>query len=189
MRKITLLIHVSLDGFTAGPNGEMDWIKVDDEIFDVVAKMTDDADTALFGRKTYELMESYWPTAAEKPNASKHDIEHANWVNNAEKIVFSNTIKKSGWKNTTIINGDIKGKIQELKSKPGKDILIIGSADIARTFINLGLIDEFFINLNPVILGEGISFFKDIRNRINLKLINSITFKSGVVGLHFETIK
>lgn len=188
MRKVVLLMHTSLDGFTAGPNGEMDWINVDEEMFDIVGKMTDESDAALFGRVTYQMMESYWPTAGDQPNASKHDIEHANWVNNNEKIVFSNTLKETDWEKTTILNGDIKEKMEKLKGKPGKNMLMIGSASIAHAFMQHGLIDEFYINVNPVILSEGKPLFKDIQNKINLKLISSMTFKSGVVGLHYKTV-
>jgi dihydrofolate reductase len=87
MKKIIVSMHTSLDGFVAGPNGEMNWIKFDDELFDFVGKMTDKADTALYGRKTYEMMHNYWPTADQKPNATKHDIEHAHWYKQSLKIV------------------------------------------------------------------------------------------------------
>ena len=107
MRKVCLLMHSSLDGFVAGPNGEMDWICFDNELAEYVGKVTDDADTALYGRITYDMMESYWPTAAESPTATKHDIEHANWVNNAVKIVFSRSLEKTDWKNTRIIKDNI----------------------------------------------------------------------------------
>src|SRR5678816_3491540 len=93
MRKIIVSLHVSLDGFLAGPKGEMDWIKLDEEMFDMVASLTDEADTALYSRVTYEMMESYWPTAAHLPKASKHDIEHSNWYNQVDKIVLSKTMK------------------------------------------------------------------------------------------------
>ena len=189
MRKVILLMHISLDGFTAGPGGEMDWIKVDNEMFDIVGKLTNGSDTALFGRVTYKMMESYWPTAGKQSNASKHDIEHADWLNNNEKIVFSNTLTETPWEKTTIMNGNIKEKIQLLKKQQGKNMLMIGSTKIAHTFMQNGLIDEYFININPVVLGEGNPMFKDIKNKVNLKLISTTTFKSGVVGLHYETIK
>ncbi len=189
MRKVILLMHVSLDGFTAGPNGEMNWIKVDDEMFEIVSRLTNESDTALFGRVTYKMMESYWPNAGKEPNASKHDIEHADWLNNNEKIVFSDTLKETPWEKTTIMNGNIKEKVESLKKQPGKNMLMIGSTETAHHFMQNGLIDEYFININPVVLGEGKPMFKDIKNKINLKLISSTTFKPGIVGLHYETIK
>lgn len=186
MRKIILLMHVSLDGFTAGPNGELDWIKFDEELIDYVGKLTDRCDTALFGRATYEMMEAYWPTAAEQPNASKHDIEHAKWVNNATKIMFSKTVKETAWNNSVIISDKIFEEIETFKKQSGKDMIMIGSPGIAQTFMNLRLIDEFRININPVILGSGISLYKDIKNKKNLKLIEAKVFESGVIGTHYE---
>src|SRR3984885_14507111 len=107
MRKIISFMHLSLDGFVAGPNGEMNWIKVDEEIFDHVGKRISESDTALYGRKTYQMMENYWPTAADKPGASKHDIEHSAWYKKVHKIVLSKTIKETGLTNTTIISDKI----------------------------------------------------------------------------------
>ena len=95
MRKIISFMHISLDGFVAGPNGEMDWIKVDQEIFDYVGKRISEGDTALYGRVTYQMMESYWPTAGDKPTATKHDIEHSKWYKKVHKVVLSKTMKDS----------------------------------------------------------------------------------------------
>jgi dihydrofolate reductase len=187
MRKIVLLMHVSLDGFVGGPNGEMDWIHVDDEMFDTIGRVTDDADTAIYGRVTYQMMESYWPTAAEQPTATKHDIEHANWVNAATKIVISKTLKTTSWNNTTIVHDSIPGEIQKLRQKPGKNLLMIGSPSTVHSFMQYGLIDEYRLYVNPIILGNGIPLFKGIEDRINLKLLEAKTFKGGVVGLHYET--
>lgn len=192
MRKVVLLMHVSLDGFVGGPNGEMDWIHVDDEMFDTVGKLTDEADTAIYGRVTYEMMESYWPTAAEQPTATKHDIEHANWVNAAVKIVISKTLKETdpiviGWNNTRIIHDNLPGEIQKLKQQRGKNLLMIGSPTTVHSFMQHKLIDEYRLYINPVILGNGIPLFKWIKDRINLKLLEAKTFKAGVVGLHYET--
>src|SRR5271154_1963938 len=103
MRKIMLLMHVSLDGFVCGLNGEMDWIKLSDDLWDHVKSITDRADTVLYGAVTYKMMESYWPTAAQQPNATKHDIDHANWANNTQKIVFSKQDIAISWQHTTVI--------------------------------------------------------------------------------------
>jgi len=93
MRKIISFMHISLDGFVAGPNGEMNWINVDQEIFDFVGKRISTGDTALYGRVTYEMMENYWPAAGAKPTATRHDIEHSKWYNNVQKVVLSKTLK------------------------------------------------------------------------------------------------
>ena len=103
MRNLIFFMHASLDGFVAGPKGEMNWINVDETIFDFVATMTDKADTALYGRVTYEIMQSYWPKAGEKPNASKHDKEHSAWYNKVSKVVLSKTIHETGLHNTKVI--------------------------------------------------------------------------------------
>src|SRR4029077_3754039 len=127
MRKLVLFMHTSLDGFVAGPKGEMDWIKIDDEMFDYVGKRTNEADSALYGRVTYQMMEGYWPTAGDQPNATKHDIEHSRWYNNVTKIVISRTMQGKKLANTKIVSGDISNEITKLKQGPGKEILIFGS--------------------------------------------------------------
>ena len=113
MRKLQLLIHTSLDGFVAGSNREMNWIKVDEELFDFIEKkIIDQADTALYGRVTYQMMESYWPTAGDKPNASKHDIQHSLWYRSVTKVIVSNSMKGSNIPKVQIISNDIPGQIQ-----------------------------------------------------------------------------
>lgn len=188
MRKLIFFMHVSLDGYVAGINEEMNWINVDESIFDFVATMTDQADTALYGRVTYEMMQSYWPKAGEKQNATKHDIEHSNWYNQVSKIVLSNTLKESELENTKVINGQLSEPINQIKQKAGKNILIFGSPRASQSLLNEGLIDEFWIFLNPIILGEGMLLFKGISGKTKLKLIESKTFSSGVIALHYSKL-
>src|SRR6185295_15314248 len=107
MRKIISFMHISLDGFVAGLNGEMDWIKVDEEIFDYIGKRISETDTALYGRVTYQMMENYWPNAGNEPDASKHDIEHSTWYNKAHKVVISKTMKGASLRNTKIISDNL----------------------------------------------------------------------------------
>jgi dihydrofolate reductase len=185
MRKLIFFMHASLDGFVAGTEGEMDWIKVDDAIFDYVGTITEMADTAVYGRVTYQMMESYWPTAAEKPYATKHDIEHSIWYKNVRKIVLSRTIKESGKADATIISDNIEENINRIKQQPGKNILIFGSPSASNSLLNKGLIDEFWIFVNPVLLGQGIPLVKDINERVNLRLLESISFDNGVIALHY----
>ena len=104
MRNLIFFMHTSLDGFVSGLKGELNWANIDDELFDFVATMTDTADTALYGRVTYEMMQSYWPKAGEQPNATKHDKEHSAWYNKVSKIVLSKTISEKGLDNTTVIS-------------------------------------------------------------------------------------
>lgn len=179
-------MHTSLDGFVAGLKGEMNWIKFDDELFDFVGTMTKKADTALYGRVTYEMMQSYWPTAADQPNASKHDKEHSAWYSKVSKIVLSKTMREQGLDNTTVISDQLSENIQEIKNQDGKDILIFGSPRASHSLLHLGLIDEFWIFVNPVLLGEGIPLFKNVTEITSLKLVQSKTFSCGVIALHYE---
>ena len=115
MRQLVLFMHVSLDGFVASPNGEMDWIKLDDNVFEYAGKQTDISDTALYGRKTYEMMEDYWPTAADQPKASKHDKQYAEWYNKVAKIVVSKTMEGEHLPNTSVISHNITAEVIKLK--------------------------------------------------------------------------
>jgi dihydrofolate reductase len=188
MRKLVLFMHVALDGFVAGPGGEMDWINVDDEIFDYAGERTNEADTALYGRVTYQMMESYWPTAAEQANATRHDIEHSNWYNKVTKVVLSRTMKGQQVKNTSIISENIAANINALKQQPGKDIIIFGSPSAAHLLMQENLIDDLWLFVNPVVLGQGIPLFKDVKGPLKLKLLKNVAFSSGVVCLHYERI-
>jgi dihydrofolate reductase len=185
MRNVILLMHVSLDGFVAGPNGEMDWIRFDDALVDDVAELTASADTALFGRVTYEMMAGYWPTAADQPGATKHDIDHARWVNAAPKLVFSRTLETVEWANSRIVGDNIPAEIAKLKAQPGKNLLMIGSARTAHSFMQQGLIDEYRLNVNPVVLGGGLPLFPNLKQPIQLKLISAKSYAFGVVGCHY----
>ncbi len=135
MKRIKVSMHVSLDGFVGGPNGEMNWIKVDDQMFAYVKTFTDNADTAMYGRNTWKMMDGYWPTAADKPGATAHDKEHAGWYNSVDKVVLSNTMMGQSADKTTFIGGDIIQQIKALKQKNGKDILIFGSPSVVRTLM------------------------------------------------------
>jgi len=185
MRKIISFMHISLDGFVAGPNGEMNWIKVDEEIFDHVGKRIGESDTALYGRATYQMMEGYWPTAGDGPDASKHDIEHSKWYKQAHKIVLSKTLEGAGLKNTTIISENLSDSINEIKQQPGKEILLFGSPTATHSLIQLNLIDGYWLFVNPIILGRGVPLFVDIKDQIKLKLLTTQQFTSGVTGLDY----
>jgi dihydrofolate reductase len=186
MRNLIFFMHASLDGFVAGPNGEMDWINVDDAMFDFIATMTDQADTALYGRVTYEMMQSYWPKAGEQINATKHDIEHSAWYNKVSKIVLSNTINETELNNTKVIGDQLLDNINKIKQQEGKNILIFGSPSASQSLLNQGLIDEFWLFVNPIILGQGMPLFKNITGTTKLKFVESKTFAGGVIALHYE---
>lgn len=127
MRSLVFFMHTSLDGFVAGTNGELNWVTVDDEIFDFVSTLTDRADTVLYGRNTYEIMEEYWPTAGEKSNAGKHDMEHSIWYKNIPKVVLSKTLNETQLSSITVISDNLTENINKLKKLSGQNILIFGS--------------------------------------------------------------
>jgi len=185
MRKIISFVHISLDGFVSGLNGEMDWIKVDEEIFDYVGKRISEGDTALYGRVTYQMMENYWPTAGDKPKATKHDIEHSKWYIKVHKVVLSKTMKDTGLTNTEIISDNLSDRINEIKQQPGKDILLFGSPTATHSLIQQNLIDGYWLFVNPIILGQGIPLFVDIKDKIKLKLLNTQQFTCGVTELNY----
>lgn len=185
MRKIISFMHISLDGFVAGPKGEMDWIKVDQEIFDFAGKRIKEGDTALYGRVTYQMMESYWPTAGDKPAATRHDIEHSKWYKQVRKVVLSKTMNDTGLTNTKIISGNLAHEINDIKQQPGSDILLFGSPTATHSLIQQGLIDGYWLFVNPIILGQGIPLFKDIREKTKLKLLTTHQFTCGVTELNY----
>ena len=189
-RKIISFMHISLDGFVAGLNGELDWVKVDEEMFDYVGKRINEGDTALYGRVTYEMMENYWPTAADNPNATKHDIEHSKWYKKVHKVVLSKTMNGVGLTNTEIISDDITDGINEIKqsgsaSGGSNDILLFGSPTATHSLSRLNLIDGYWLFVNPIILGSGIPLSVDIKDKIKLNLLTTQRFTSGVTELNY----
>jgi len=186
MRRVVLFMHVSLDGIVGKPGEENDWIHTDEEMFDYALRQTNRSDTALYGRVTYELMDSYWPTAADYPDASQHDIEHSKWYNNVRKIVASKTMKGKSLKNATIVSDNLSDEIRKLKNENGKDIVMFGSPSTAQSLMEENLIDDYWLFINPVLVGQGNLLFKYINQIIKLKLLESKTFASGVVCLHYE---
>jgi len=182
-------MHISLDGFVAGPNGEMDWIKVDEELFDHVGKRIGEGNTALYGRVTYEMMEGYWPTAGDAPDASKHDIDHSRWYKKVHKVVLSKSMNDASLPNTTIISDRIAEKVEEIKQGVNGDILVFGSPRATHSLIELDLIDGYWLFVNPILLGQGIPLFKGVKERTKLKLLSTRPFANGVTELSYITEK
>ena len=174
---------MSLDGFVAGPNGEMNWIKVDEEIFNHVGQRISEGDTALYGRVTYQMMENYWPTAGQKPNATRHDIEHSKWYSKVHKVVLSRTLNEMDLANTTIISDNLSDHIQQIKQQEGGEILLFGSPTATHALMQQGLIDGYWLFVNPIILGRGIPLFADIKDKVMLELKSTRSFASGVTEL------
>lgn len=178
-------MHISLDGFVAGPNGEMDWIKVDEEIFDHVGKRISETDTALYGRVTYQMMEAYWPNAGKAPTASKHNMQHSAWYNKSQKVVLSKTLKDADLTNTKIIGEYVADRINELKGGTGSEILLFGSPTATHSLIQQKLVDGYWLFVNPIILGQGIALFKNSNERTVLKLLSVQQFTLGVTELNY----
>jgi dihydrofolate reductase len=187
MRKLALFMHTSLDGFVAGTNGELDWVKVDQEIFDFVTKRLQHCDTAVYGRTTFDMMEAYWPTAAEQPNATAHDIEHSAWYANIQKVVLSKSLTLTK-PNTILIKDHVAARIIDLKQQPGKEIILFGSPTAAHTLMHEDLIDDYWLFVNPILLSKGKPIFKGFQPNTQLKLLKSTTFANGVVCLHYERL-
>lgn len=185
MRKIISFMHISLDGFVAGVNGEIDWAMVGEEIFSHVSKRIDESDTALYGRVTYQMMEDYWPTVSSQPSASKLDVDHAKWYEKVHKVVLSKTIDRESLDNTEIISDNLVERINEIKQQPGEDILIFGSPSATHSLMKLNLVDGYWLFVNPIVLGQGTRLFVDIDERIKLKLLNTRQFNCGVTELNY----
>lgn len=178
-RKIILDLAVTLDGFIEGENGEVDWCIMDPEM--EFTNFLNQIDTILYGRKSYDLWGQYTPTT------EANDDEKEMWelVHSKEKYVFSRTQKGSNRK-AIFVNENISEEVNKLKNNPGKDIWLYGGASLITTFIDLGLVDEFRLSVHPVVLGEGRPLFVDIKQRLNLKLMDTRTFSSGVVQLIYH---
>ncbi|HEV8485655.1 MAG TPA: dihydrofolate reductase family protein [Blastocatellia bacterium] len=183
MRKIIVFNQVTLDGYFADMNGDMSWAhKQDAEWNAFVADNAKGEATLLFGRITYEMMASFWPT----PNAIKSFPIVAERMNSLPKVVFSRTLDKAAWNNTTLVKGDLVAEIRRMKGEPGSDFVIMGSGSIVSQLAQEGLIDEYEIALNPIVLGKGRTMFDGIKEKLNLKLTRTRAFANGNVFLCYE---
>lgn len=172
----------------ASADGGLGWVSITEELFDYVGQRIQHTDTALYGRVTYQMMEAYWPTAATQPNASTHDLEHSRWYKTARKVVLSRSLEDKDHADTKIIHSHLRDEITQLKQGAGSEILVFGSPSATHALMAEDLIDEYWIFLNPVLLGQGIPLFKNIKDRTPLKLVTSKTFASGVVCLQYEVL-
>lgn len=188
MRKLVLFMHLSFDGFAADSNHGLDFLTYDEELVQYADELVKTVGSPVYGRTTYQLMESYWPTVLKKPDANKQALKHAQWVENVPKIVFSTTLNEVTWNNTRLIKDNVAEEVKKLKQQPGKDLVIFGSPGLSATFMKLGLIDEYKLTVHPIILGDGISMFKNNTTKSKLKLIDSKKMKSGVITLHYTTV-
>ena len=191
MRKIIVTMWTTLDGYVAGPNGEMDWIS---ELYDEAMgtyeyNLVSSADTLLLGRGTYQSFAGSWPYVPDNPDAPEGEKAYARKVNAMRKLVFSRTLESVEWNNSTLVKEVIPEDIERLKRELGRDMVIYGSVSLVQTLTNLGLIDEYQILVHPVLLGGGNPLFQDIKHETKLKLVETRAHPSGVVLLTYQLRK
>jgi len=180
MRKLISMMHASLDGFCGGPNGELDWIALNQDIFADADDLVATAGAAVYSRVTHDMMRGYWPTLLDKPDS--REVRHARWVEQIPKLTFSRTMQGSDWNNVQIRRD--AGDILADKQQPGDNLLIFGSPGLVRAFLALDAIDEFWIFQNPILLGAGLPYF-DGAMKTRLKLASQRPFENGVIRLHY----
>jgi dihydrofolate reductase len=185
MRSVIYSMTVSLDGFIAGPNGEIDWSAPDEELHRFHNQRMREVGAQLCGRRLYEVM-LYWETADQNPSAPEHELEFAGIWKAIPKIVFSKTLEKVEG-NARLVREDVAGEVAKLKEQPGKD-LAVGGAGLASTLMKLGLVDEWRLFVSPVVLGGGTPYFPPLENSINLELVETRTFGSRVVYVRYRRV-
>ncbi|HEY3112293.1 MAG TPA: dihydrofolate reductase family protein [Gemmatimonadaceae bacterium] len=183
MRRLVVFNSVTLDGYFAGKDGDLSWAHKDDPEWNAfVADNARGSGPLLFGRVTYEMMVSFWPT----PAAMKSFPEVAKGMNGAQKIVFSRTLDNASWNNTKLVKGDLAAEVRKMKKESGEPMTILGSGSIVSQLTQEGLIDEYQFVLNPIVLGEGRTMFDGIKNNVALKRTATRTFGNGNVVLTYE---
>ncbi len=186
MGKLSVFNFMTLNGYFKGPNEDTSWHQHGNpEEGEFAAEGAQSDNIILFGRKTYEMMASFWPT----PEAAKNMPDIAEGMNKSEKIVFSRTLKKANWSNTRIISDNIVEEIKKLKTTSKKDMTILGSGSILTQLAEAGLMDSFQFMVDPIALGKGTPIFHDVGKKLNLKLTSTRAFKSGAVLLSYESVK
>ena len=189
MRKVIVSMNVTLDGFMAGSNWELDWhFKTwTQDMADLLFEQLAEADTILLGRITYDAMAAYWPFKVKDLSVPREDIAFADLMNTHTKLVFSKSNAMSKWNNSKRLKGEPTDEIEKLKQEPGKDIIIYGSGKIVNLLAKSQLIDEYRLWVHPVLLGKGKPLFNDVGNGFSMKLFKTQTFSSGVVVLYYRT--
>lgn len=185
MQKLSVFNHVSLDGYFVDRSGAMNWAKAhntDPEWNQFVAENASGEGTLLFGRVTYELMIRYWPT----PAAREQDPVVADRMNRLKKVVFSRTLNQAGWSNTTLVKSDLPGEIRRMKQSSGEGLVILGSGTIVSQLAEAGLIDEYQMVVNPVILGGGRTMFETVSRPLSLERTRCRAFANGNVFVSYE---
>jgi dihydrofolate reductase len=181
MRKAIQSLSLTLDGFYAGPNGELDWVIADEFLHEYLTELINGSDAIIFGRVMYQLLEEYWPTAEIIPTLTPRELAFAKAINAIPKIVVSKTLDRADWNNSKVEKGDIIDLVSTMKQQPGKDLMIGGGAGIVASLAEHRLVDEYHFTVNPVALGRGKAFFGELREELRLKHLSTTVLDSGVV--------
>lgn len=189
MRKVFLFMMTSLDGYIEGPDHDLSWHNVDDEFNKFAAEQMGEAGTIIFGRRTYQLMESFWPSKA----GLEEDPVVAKYMNEAQKVVFSHTLESVTeteiWKNVRLVRSNVAQEVAKLKEQLGKDIVVLGSNNFCVTLLELGLLDEARIMVNPVVIGRGTPLFVGIKEKVKFELLKTRNFQNGNILLTYDVIR
>jgi dihydrofolate reductase len=189
VRKLKLQAQMSLDGFVAGPSGEMDWMtwNWDDALKNYVSELTQPVDTILLGRKMAAGFIESWSQVASDPNHPEH-TSGKKFIE-IHKVVFSNTLTASEWENTSVATGDLLDEIADLKAQNGQDMIVYGGASFVSALVGNNLIDEYHLFINPVVLGSGMAIFNEVTHNQVLTLVNAISFECGIALLHYQRMQ
>lgn len=187
MGRVTLWMQISLDGFAEGPDEQVHWPVVDEELCGAFLDELRQADLLLYGRRTYDIMAAFWPTADIEPTISPFYVEFARFWKQVPKLVFSRTMRTADW-NTTVVGDGLVSRITELKGESGHNMVMLGGAETAATFLEHGLVDEYRLFVHPMLLGSGVPLFRSPVDTAGLRLLDVMTFDSAVVQMHYQQI-
>jgi dihydrofolate reductase len=187
-RKLKLQVQMTVNGFVGRLTGELDWMTMDwdEEIKNYVNELTDSVDTILLGRKMTDGFLSYWTDIVSRPDDPQYDF--AKKMVDKPKIIFTKTLNKLVWENTSLAKGNLVEEINNLKKQPGNDIIVYGGAGFVSSLISNNLIDEYHLFINPVVIGNGMTIFQNINNQVKMDLVKSISFECGIIMNHYKPV-
>jgi dihydrofolate reductase len=187
-RKLKLQVQMTVNGFVGRLTGELDWMTMDwdEEIKNYVNELTDSVDTILLGRKMTDGFLSYWTDIVSRPDDPQYDF--AKKMVDKPKIIFTKTLNKLVWENTSLAKGNLVEEINNLKKQPGNDIIVYGGAGFVSSLITNNLIDEYHLFINPVVIGNGMTIFQNINNQVKMDLVKSISFECGIIMNHYKPV-
>lgn len=189
MRKLIVFNLLTLDGFFAGPDGDISWHQVDDEFNTFAVEQTASFGAIIFGKTTYQIFEDFWPKAINDMSLTEEDHKIGKIIDDIEKIVFSKSLANVTWKNTKLFHEIDPEEIKKWKQQEGGDMVVFGSGTIVQQLTDLGLIDEYRFIINPIVLGKGKPMFKEMKEMLKLKLLNTKTFANGNILLYYQPQK